>query len=135
MNAQILVFEDEDILRNALVDRLRQEGFEVHSASNGQRGLKLFQERSGDLVITDVLMPEIDGLEVIRTLRRLPTSPLILAMSGGGSRDLDFLIEAKEFGADEVLNKPFQLEDFIETVKRLLARNSPSGRTTSWVSF
>ncbi len=125
MDAHILLFEDEDILRDALVYRLREEGFQVHSAPNGQRGLKLFHEHSGDLVITDVLMPELDGLEVIRTLRRLPMSPLILAMSGGGSRDMDFLIEAKEFGADEVLNKPFQLDDFVETVKRLLARKGP----------
>ena len=121
MIPRVLLFEDEETLREALVQRLVAEGFDVGSASNGRKGLRLFDEAPGDLVVTDVLMPEIDGLEVIRTLRRRPNSPLILAMSGGREQDLDFLIEAKEFGADAVISKPFQLNDFMVMVNLLLA--------------
>ena len=126
MKPHILLFEDEEILREALVQRLILEGYNVDSASNGRKGLRLFDETPGDLVVTDVLMPEIDGLEVIRTLRRRPNSPLILAMSGGQEQDLDFLVEAKEFGANEVIAKPFQLDDFMAMVHQLLTFNRHS---------
>jgi DNA-binding response OmpR family regulator len=71
-------------------------------------------------VITDVLMPELDGLEVVRTLRRLGTAMPIIAMSGGGNRDLDFLIEAEEFGATRTISKPFRLEELVVMVHDLL---------------
>ena len=120
MKRRILLFEDEEAIREALAERLMIEGFDVGSAPNGRKGLKLFQETPGELVITDILMPEVDGLEVIRTLRRLRVAPLIIAMSGGGGRDLDFLIEAKEFGADGVLAKPFHVDDLVAMIQKLL---------------
>ena len=120
MKRRILLFEDERAVRDALAEHLILEGFDVETAPDGRKGLKLFQETSSELVITDILMPEVDGLEVIRSLRKLPVSPLIIAMSGGGGRDMDFLIEAKEFGANGVLAKPFRVEDLIAMVHKLL---------------
>ena len=120
MKARILLFEDEPELRSALRDLLRMEGYDVQTASDGRLGLKLYDESPFDLVITDVLMPEMDGLEVIRVLCKGSSPPLIIAMSGGGSRDLDFLVEATEFGATRTLSKPFRLEDLVTLVNDLL---------------
>ena len=121
MKPRILLLEDEPELRFTLQDRLMMEGYDVQIAPDGRRGLKLYHESPVDLVITDVLMPEMDGLEVIRALRGIPSPPLIIAMSGGVSRDLDFLVEATEFGATRTLSKPFPLEDLITLVNGLLS--------------
>ena len=121
MKLRILLLDDEPELRSALRDRLILEGYDVQTAPDGRRGLKLYQENPVDLVITDVLMPEMDGLEVIRVLCGIPAPPLIIAMSGGGSRDLDFLVEATEFGATRTLSKPFRLDDLIILVNDLLS--------------
>ena len=121
MKKRILLLDDEPELRNTLRDRLMIEGFDVQTAPDGRLGLKLYHESPVDLVITDVLMPEMDGLEVIRVLRGTPSPPLIMAMSGGGSRDLDFLVEAAEFGATRTLSKPFPLDEFVTLVHDLLS--------------
>lgn len=121
MKLRILLLDDEPELRSTLRDRLILEGYDVQTAPDGRRGLKLYQENPVDLVITDVLMPEMDGLEVIRVLCGTPAPPLIIAMSGGGSRDLDFLVEATEFGATRTLSKPFRLDDLIILVNDLLS--------------
>jgi len=118
---RILLLDDEPELRSALRDRLSMEGYDVQTAPDGRLGLKLYYENPVDLVITDVLMPEMDGLEVIRILCGTPSPPLIIAMSGGGSRDLEFLVEATEFGATRTLSKPFLLDDLVSLVKDLLS--------------
>jgi DNA-binding response OmpR family regulator len=120
MKQQILVIDDEDDICTFLQERLTIEGYMVLTVSDGRKGLRVYHDHLVDLVITDVLMPELDGLEVVRTLRRLdPTMPII-AMSGGGNRDLDFLIEAKEFGATRTISKPFRLEELVVMVHDLL---------------
>ena len=120
MKQQILVIDDEDDICTSLQERLTIEGYKILTASDGRKGLRVYHDHLVDLVITDVLMPELDGLEVVRTLRRLdPTMPII-AMSGGGNRDLDFLIEAKEFGATRTISKPFRLEKLVVMVHDLL---------------
>lgn len=121
MKPRILLLDDEPELRCTLRDRLILEGYDVQTAPDGRRGLKLYQENPADLVITDVLMPEMDGLEVIRVLCGMPAPPLIIAMSGGGSRDLDFLVEATEFGATRTLSKPFRLDHLVTLVNDLLS--------------
>ena len=96
------------------------EGYKVLTASDGRKGLRVYNDHLVDLVITDVLMPELDGLEVVRTLRRLGTATPIIAMSGGANRDLDFLVEAAEFGATRTISKPFRVEELIDMVHDLL---------------
>jgi DNA-binding response OmpR family regulator len=118
---RILLLDDEPEMRSTLRDRLILEGYDVQTAPDGRLGLKLYHESPVDLVITDVLMPEMDGLEVIRALWGTPSPPLIIAMSGGGSRDLDFLVEATEFGATRTLSKPFRLDDLVALVNGLLS--------------
>ena len=120
MGLNILVIDDEIDLRASLQEWLAMEGYHVWTAQDGRRGLKLYQDHQVDLVITDVLMPEIDGLEVLRALRRLSSTLPIIVMSGGEARDLDFLVEAQEFGATRTISKPFRPEELIDIVQDLL---------------
>ena len=121
MKAKILLLDDDPELCSTLRDRLVMEGYDVQTASDGRLGLRLYHESPVDLVITDVLMPEMDGLEVIRALAGKPSPPLMIAMSGGGNRDLEFLVEAAEFGATRTLSKPFLPNDLLSLVKELLS--------------
>ncbi|UCH91114.1 MAG: response regulator [Nitrospirota bacterium] len=120
MKQTILVVDDEADMCKSLQERLMGEGYKVLTASDGRRGLRVYNEHLVDLVITDVLMPELDGLEVVRTLRGIGAAVPIIAMSGGGNRDLDFLVEAAEFGATRTISKPFRLEELIVLVHDLL---------------
>ena len=106
--ARILIIEDEPQMRRMIEQVLARAGHEVLVASNGRAGLDLFREEAPDLVITDILMPEVDGLEIIRSLRREFPQLKIIAMSGGGATGkLQYLPEARKFGADTALSKPF----------------------------
>lgn len=121
MNPKILIIDDEAALRSVISQRLILEGYDVDTAANGREGIARCAISHPDIVITDLLMPEMDGLEVIRTLKGSPHSPLIIAMSGGGSRGMDFLIEAAEFGAIRTLSKPFTLDYLVFLINELRA--------------
>ena len=116
----IVVIDDEENIRSSLQERLTIDGYHVWVAPDGRKGLQLYHDHQVDLVITDVLMPEMDGLEVVRALRRFNSTIPIIVMSGGGGRDFDFLIEAEEFGATRTLSKPFRLEEIVALVHELL---------------
>ena len=120
MKQNILVIDDQAAICTTFQERLTIEGYQVWTASNGRKGLQLYHTHSFDLVITDILMPELDGLEVVRTLRRFSTSLPIIVMSGGGNRDLDFLVEAAEFGATRTISKPICPDDLVAMVHALL---------------
>jgi two-component system KDP operon response regulator KdpE len=126
MKKKILVIDDEADMCASFQERLTIEGYQVWTASNGRKGLKLYHDHSFDLVITDVLMPELDGLEVVRTLRRFSTTLPIIVMSGGGNRDLDFLVEAEEFGATRTISKPFRPDELVAMIHALLSSTPQS---------
>lgn len=119
---KILVIDD-DVQCNQLVCRfLKSSGYEVSSAFDGAEGLKMFRKEMPDLVITDLYMPEKDGLETIMELRRTDQKIRILAMSGGSIKMniTDMLDTAEMFGADAIMAKPFNLETFLQKVIELL---------------
>ncbi len=119
--ARILIMEDDEFFRPVLRDMLAYEGYEVVEAPDGLKGMNLCREKPTDLVIADVIMPEKEGLEVIRELRRDFPQIKIIAMSGGGQiGPADYLTIAKKFGAHDTLMKPFTREILIRRVKRLL---------------
>ncbi|TFG66316.1 MAG: response regulator [Nitrospirales bacterium] len=120
MRSTIVVIDDEVDICSSLQERLTMDGYHVRAAPDGRKGLQLYHDHQVDLVITDVLMPEMDGLEVVRKIRRLSSTVPIIVMSGGGGRDLDFLVEAKEFGATRTISKPFRLEEVVAMVHDLL---------------
>ena len=121
MPQQILVIDDVGGIRQLLRDGLNAAGYGVFMAANGQQGLALFQTQPSDLVITDIFMPEGDGLEVIRSLRKTyPTLPII-AISGDGRLPNQMMLPvAKALGANQVLAKPFRMRDLVASVKQLL---------------
>ena len=115
--ASILLVEDDDHLRTMLKSILTNSGHEVWDVPNGTRACHLHDQQSFDLVITDLVMPEKDGLEVIIELRRTNQDVRIIAMSGTGpgSGEL-YLRVAQRLGADLTLSKPFGNQEFLETV-------------------
>lgn len=119
--AKILIIDDEESTRIMLRRLLEREGHTVFAAEDGKAGLRMFQETGCDLVVTDILMPEKDGLELILTLRNQNPAVKIVAMSGGGKTGaLDFLSLAKTFGAVATLSKPIEKEALRNAVNEAL---------------
>lgn len=113
---RILLIEDDDSFRTMLCLTLTHFGNTVVEARNGKEGLALFDPATIDLVITDLVMPETEGIEVLRELRK-QSSVRIIAMSGGGRvKALDYLRIAKALGASAVLAKPFSNEALLAAI-------------------
>ncbi len=121
--ATILLVEDDDAIRRLLRKALVAAGFEVEEAANGVVALAAYRRRASDLVITDLVMPEKDGLEMIMDLRRLDPAVKIIAMSGGsrtfGQAQL-YLDSARLFGAVRILAKPFSASALLKAVAEVL---------------
>jgi YesN/AraC family two-component response regulator len=118
--AKILVIDDEEQIRGLLKRLLKNKGHLVVTADNGAVGLKLLAQEVFDLVITDIFMPEKEGMETIIEIKREFPSVKILAVSGGDSQGCDYLPMARPLGADASLNKPFNNDDIIRLVEALL---------------
>lgn len=119
--ANIIVIEDEAAIRRLVVRILARNQHEVREASNGRDGVALHREQQADLVITDLFMPEQDGIETIQQIRDFAPDTPIIAMSGGGSRgNTDSLEDAELFGADAVLMKPFSPDELDRAVAGIL---------------
>ena len=120
--ARILIIDDEDELRSMLRQMLEHAGHEVTEAADGAIGIEIYERDTPDLIITDIIMPEKEGVETIIALRRAdPTLPII-AISGGGRLDAtDFLSMAKKLGARQTLTKPFRRDQLLEAVSECLA--------------
>ena len=122
--ARILLIEDDPTVRAVLRMSLSGIGHTVIEARNGKEGLGLFRQARADLVITDILMPDKDGLEVIRELRKKQVPPVkVIAISGGGvsQNAADALRMAKFLGAAKTLTKPFSNEVLIAAINELLS--------------
>lgn len=120
--ATILVIEDSEQFRQMLKVMLEQEGHQVTLAINGVEGTRLYREQKPQLVITDILMPEKDGIETILELRREFPDVVIVAMSGGWrSISPEFnLGAAAKIGVKATLAKPFTRQQLIQTVNKVM---------------
>lgn len=117
---RILVIDDDNQTRQMLRQALERAGYSVVEARDGAEGLRHYQENPVDLVITDILMPEKEGLETIQELRERFPSVKIIAISGGGrTGKLDFLHVAEKLGALRTLHKPFPLQELLDAVRDL----------------
>ena len=117
----VLLIEDDELVQDMLRTVLELAGYDVTVAGNGRDGLRRFAERKPDIVVTDIIMPEQEGIETILAIRRIDQSLPIIAMSGGSSIGaVDFLHAAKSFGASHILNKPFSPKDLISVLKDCL---------------
>jgi DNA-binding response OmpR family regulator len=117
----ILVVEDDAVLRDTLALNLRAEGYEVHSAEDGESGLALARDLDPDLVVLDVMLPKLDGLTVCRILRRKSQVPIIILTARGTEADK---IVGLETGADDYIVKPFSLGEFLARVRAALRRGA-----------
>jgi DNA-binding NtrC family response regulator len=121
--ASILVVDDDEPTRHLLSTVLRHAGYEVEVARDGQEAVEIYNQRPTDVIVTDLLMPEKDGLEMIMELHRSHPELRIIAMTGGGRVDPVLLLSlAQLFGAWRVLPKPFSLDEFLQAVIEALQR-------------
>ncbi|HDJ33104.1 MAG TPA: response regulator [Bacteroidetes bacterium] len=119
--AKILVIDDEPYILLMIKKMLEQAGHGVDLASNGKEGLELLLARPFDLLITDIVMPEKEGLETIREVRKKYPDLKIIAISGGGRLDSsEYLEPARYFGAEKIIKKPFQKGELLNAVNELL---------------
>ena len=119
--AKILVFDDEPSILLMLKKLLEKAGHEVEVALNGKDGMVLFEKNKPDLLITDIIMPEKEGLETIYELRRSYPELKIIAISGGGRIGPDgYLPGAKLMGANAIFTKPLIPKEFLKVVGDLL---------------
>lgn len=125
--ATILIIDDDDAVRDFLIEAIEQAGHEVISADGGVTGLNRFAECHPDMVLTDIIMPDRDGLEVITEIRAADPDARIIAMSGGALRTsaVFCLDAAMELGAMAVLKKPFRLAQLIDVVEGCLQSPEP----------
>lgn len=120
--AKILVFDDEPSILLMIKKMLEKAGYEVEVALNGREGLELFEKNKPDLLITDIIMPEKEGLETIFELRRKHPDLKIIAISGGGRIGPDgYLPGAKLLGANITFSKPLVPKEFLQAVTKLLS--------------
>lgn len=121
--AKILIVDDEDTIRNMIKIVLEREGYEVLEAVNGEDAIEKAAGEELDLLITDLVMPEKNGIDLILQLKDSQKDLPVLAISGGGgvTGRFDYLPVAKLIGASNILRKPFEMSELKEVVKTLLA--------------
>jgi CheY-like chemotaxis protein len=119
--ARILVIDDDEQVLDMLYESLTREGYDVLRASNGEQGLRRYRQEPVDLIITDIIMPEKEGIETIIELRQDFPDVKIIAMSGGGRIGTnDYLHLAKIFGVQRTFTKPVAREQLLDAITELL---------------
>jgi len=122
----ILVVDDAEIVRLSISSLLAENGYQVLTANNGLEAMAVIADDTVDLIITDILMPEMDGIELLQQLKKSASVSKVIAISGGGSMKKDtnptllYLSLAMEMGANRVLAKPFSDDEIINYVRELL---------------
>lgn len=127
MKGRVLLVEDEENLRSTIALNLELEGYDVQCAVNGKEALQLFKANRFDIVVLDIMLPEINGLDVCREMRKENRNVFILFLSArsmGSER-----IEGLKAGADDYLSKPFNLEELLLRIEILLKRKAPLTNT------
>ena len=103
---KLLLIDDEESIIRVLSISLKSDGYDVATASNGDEGIKLFQQESPDIVLTDIKMPGMDGIEVLKRVKKLNPDTEVIVITGHG--DMDSAIEALQYGASDFINKPIR---------------------------
>lgn len=118
---KVLVVDDDELMRANLIDALKISSYEVYSATNGKEALSVLDKHQFDLIVTDIVMPDMEGVEFIREVKRKrELSVKIIAMSGSIMSD-NYLELARLMGADLTLEKPFSVDKFLETVEQVIS--------------
>jgi DNA-binding response OmpR family regulator len=130
--AHILVVDDEPMVREVVVAYLEREGFHVDEAGTGRAALKRIEEGAPDLVVLDVMLPEIDGFSVLTELRRNQNVPVILLTARTEEPDR---VLGLELGADDYVVKPFSPRELVARVRSVLRRTSPADKPAEVLVF
>ena len=123
---QILVVEDEDSFVDALTVGLEREGFIVKVAINGTEALKIFEEIKPDLILLDIMLPEISGIDVCREIRTKSDVPIIMVTAKG--EEIDTVL-GLEIGADDYVTKPYRLRELVARIRSVLRRAEDTKKT------
>ncbi len=115
---RLLIVDDEDDLRELLSQVLSNSGYEIQTASDGAQALSVLKSATFDVVLLDIQMPKVDGIQVLKHLKshKPQTKTIVLT----GYADLRNAMEAREFGAKDFISKPYKLEDVLSTIERVL---------------
>ena len=116
----VLIAEDEKTLSSIIADTLEDEGFSILQAFDGNEGLRLFLEKRPDIVVADVMMPRMDGFEMVGKIRRTDRTTPVLFLTARSS--IEDLVSGFELGANDYLRKPFRMQELIIRIKALLNR-------------
>lgn len=130
--ARILIIDDESQIRSMLRLMLERVGYEIAEAPDGIEGIRQYRENPADLIITDLIMPNKDGIGMIIDLKKEFPKVKIIAMSGGGvNRPEGYLDGAKKLGATRTLTKPIDREEMLKAVKETLKDNTTPAESSS----
>ncbi len=121
---RILVVDDDETLRSVLSNELKNEGYIVETAADGDEAIKIVKQRKFDLALLDIKMPGVDGFQVLQYLKK--EHPVIKVIMLTGFADLKNAIEAKKLGADDFVSKPYDIVDLVTTIERAIT----SGRSS-----
>ena len=123
MDARILLVEDDPSIREVTALGLRAAGFTVATAADGVEGLDRWRSERPDLVLLDVMLPRLDGLEVLRAIRREATTPVVMLTARADTIDV---VVGLESGADDYVKKPFEMPELVARVRAALRRRVPA---------
>ena len=116
---RVLLIDDEPMVRKIVRKMLERAGHDVVDVENGRAGFEQLERAAFDLIVTDIIMPEVEGIEVLTTVRQRHPSITVITMSGGGrTGNIDFLDVAKKLGAAATLQKPFTYGALLEAIDR-----------------
>lgn len=120
--AKILIIDDEKVMRDFITKTLTPLGYSIDSVGDGWTGMQIFRRKRHDLIITDIFMPGIEGLDVIDEISSTYPGVKTIAISGGGKFEMEYTLElAKEIGADTYMAKPFSAQELIFAVNELFS--------------
>ncbi|MEW5684041.1 MAG: response regulator [Pseudomonadota bacterium] len=122
MRGKVLIIDDDPALLRLMSMAFQAAGYGVVAADNGRKGVRMASAHRPDLVVTDIVMPDVEGIGAIRAIKQGARPPKVIAISGAGrSRGADYLSWARHLGADEVLAKPFRMAELMKISTSVIA--------------
>lgn len=125
VGGKVLIIDDDPALLRLMAMAFQQAGYNTVSADNGRKGIRMAGAHRPDLVVTDIVMPDVEGIGAIRAIKQAQRPPKVIAISGAGrARGADYLGWARHLGADAVLAKPFRMSELMKISKSVIANAS-----------